>query len=81
MVNNETLSFLLGSQRKEPFSDSISRLEKKVHGADGKAKSRLLGILEVAHSLRDSFPLMKTEKAGHMYKGKIRESEKMNQLH
>ena len=77
VVNNETFSFLLSSQTKEPFSDSISRLEKKVHGADGKEKARLLGILEVAHSLRDLFPLLKTQKAGHMYKGEIRESEKM----
>ena len=59
MVNSETFSFLLGSQTKEPLSDSISRLE--VHGADGKEKACLLGILEVAHSLRDSFPLMKTQ--------------------
>ena len=53
MVKNETFSFLLGSETKEPLSDSISRLE--VHGADGKEKAGLLGILEVAHSLRDSF--------------------------
>ena len=76
-MNNETFSFLLGSQTKEPLSHSISRLEEKFHGVDGKEKARLLGILEVAHSLRDSFPLMKTQKAGHMYKGEIRESEKM----
>lgn len=77
VVNNETFSFLLGSQTKESLFDSISRLEKKVHGADGKEKARLLGILEVAHSLRDSFPLVKTQKAGQMYKGKISESDKM----
>ena len=74
VVKEETFSFLLGSQTKESLSDSISRLEKKVHGVDGKEKARLTGILEVARSLRDSFPLMKTQKAGQMYKEKISES-------
>ena len=77
VINHDTFSFLLGSQTKEPLSDSISRLEEKVHGADGKEKARLMGILEVARSLRDSFPLMKTQKAGQMYKAKISESDEM----
>ena len=48
-----------------------------MHGVDGKARARLLGILEVAHSVQDSLPLMKMQKAGEIYKGKISESNKM----
>ena len=76
VVNKDTFSFLLGAQTKESLTDSISRLEQKVFGAVGKEEARLKGILEVARSLRDSFPLMKTQKAGEIYKGKISELEK-----
>ena len=79
MVNNETFSFLLGSQTKRILARKYQSTTEKdaVHGAHGKAKARLLGILEVAHSLRDSFPLMKMQKVGEIYKGKISESDKM----
>ena len=76
VVNKDTCFFLLGAQTKESLTDSISRLEQKVFGTVGKEEARLMGILEVAHSLRDSFLLMKTQKAGEIYKGKIRELEK-----
>lgn len=54
--NKDTFSFLLGAQTKESLTDSISRLEQKVFGAVGNEKAPLMGILEVARSLWDSFP-------------------------
>lgn len=71
LVNNEKFSFVLGSQTTESLSDSIKRLEEMVLVADEKRKARLTGVMDVARCLRDSFPLMKTQKAGQMYKRHI----------
>ena len=46
---------------------------------DRKEKARLAGILKVGCCLRESFPLMKTQKAGQIYKTKISESDQNRQ--
>jgi len=61
-VNNETFAFVSTSRTTESLSESITRLEGTISAANSTERARLSGIQDVARCLRDTFPLLKTQK-------------------
>lgn len=68
---------MLGSQTAGSLLDSIEQLEDMILVADEKGKAHLSGVMDVACCLRDSFPPMKTQKAGQMC---IRHISELNEI-
>ena len=61
------------SKTSENLSESIHRLEAHLPTQEGKARAKLAGVLAVAKSLKNYFPILKTQAASSIYKQRVKE--------
>lgn len=74
VMQNEVFSVTRNSSTSQTLSASIAGLEDLILTLDDvKRKACIYGVLAVARCLKENFPIMKTQKASSIYKGKIKE--------